>query len=310
MPATTLNQIAIPELEAGWVLTAESVDGDEPLMLTVVDKLGEGATGIAYRVTTPKFGYELVVKVPREMRVGMRLLVEARWTPRPSTQHYCYEFMGVRPVQIPNMAPGDVKVPVIVTKFYSGGTVGAYLGFVKKCPRPLAMRWAVQIATALREARVLHRDIKPDNIFLDAQQNAFLGDYGLAIPDTPEERTKCGISIDPWLTGTPEYMSPEALVRPQAIDFRTDLYALGLVLYEMTTGSPGRVDRPEEEHLDIERYITELRQVGFAIPLDQVSDPITRKIISNCTAVRMVDRYKSWDHFIADAVQHASFNQV
>jgi len=84
------------------------------------------------------------------------------------------------------------------------------------------------------EAGIIHRDIKPANVMIDTQGRVKLTDFGVAritdLERTMSERTQAGAVI-----GTPAYMSPEqALGEP--VDHRTDLFSLGLVLYEMLTG--------------------------------------------------------------------------
>ena len=93
------------------------------------------------------------------------------------------------------------------------------------------------IAGALEHAHrqgVLHRDLKPENILLQ-DERAVLADFGIALPvaDTRDRLTQTGFSL-----GTPEYMSPEQAVGERALDARSDVYALGCVLFEMLAGHP------------------------------------------------------------------------
>jgi len=103
--------------------------------------------------------------------------------------------------------------------------------------RPLGLEQTVsivaQIASALDYAHqqgIIHRDIKPSNILVDAQGQAFLTDFGIAKAAEGTRITRTGM-----LMGTPEYMSPEQ-AQGQTLDWRTDIYSLGVVVYEMLTG--------------------------------------------------------------------------
>ncbi|HSB54025.1 MAG TPA: protein kinase, partial [Gemmatimonadales bacterium] len=109
----------------------------------------------------------------------------------------------------------------------------------KQLPIPDAVRFAIEVAEALDYAHqqgVIHRDIKPENILLhDAQ--ALVADFGIALAASRAEggsrMTETGMSL-----GTPHYMSPEQAMGERNLDARTDVYALGCVLYEMLTGEP------------------------------------------------------------------------
>ena len=97
------------------------------------------------------------------------------------------------------------------------------------------MRIGEQVCQALQHAHgrgIIHRDLKPGNVWLDADGNAALGDFGLAVAIDRSRMTMVGMMV-----GTVAYMPPEqALGRTP--DARSDLYALGAMLYEMVTGRP------------------------------------------------------------------------
>src|ERR1700761_1284986 len=81
---------------------------------------------------------------------------------------------------------------------------------------------------------LIHRDVKPSNVLIDKGGNAYLTDFGIALALSEEPRvTRTGTAV-----GTAVYMSPEQIVRPRAVDPRSDIYSFGCVLYAMLCGNP------------------------------------------------------------------------
>ena len=127
--------------------------------------------------------------------------------------------------------------PFIVSQYRGGGSVEDLLAKAEqhRIGPERAMKIAEQVCQALAHAHgrgIIHRDLKPGNVWLDSDGNAALGDFGLAIAIDRSRMTMQGMMV-----GTVAYMPPEqALGRTP--DARSDLYALGAMLYEMVTGRP------------------------------------------------------------------------
>ena len=125
-----------------------------------------------------------------------------------------------------------------VMPFIAGGSLRARLERERQLPMDVALRITREVGSALAHAQhlgIIHRDIKPENILLSEGQ-AVVADFGIAraLASAEETRlTETGMAI-----GTPAYMSPEQATGERNIDARSDVYALGCVLYEMLTGSP------------------------------------------------------------------------
>ena len=121
--------------------------------------------------------------------------------------------------------------------FIEGESLRATLEREKQLSIPESVRIVTQIAQALDYAHrhgVIHRDIKPENILLH-DGSALVADFGIALAATSAgtRMTETGMSL-----GTPSYMSPEQAMGERALDARTDVYALGCVLYELLVGAP------------------------------------------------------------------------
>jgi serine/threonine protein kinase len=126
--------------------------------------------------------------------------------------------------------------PYIVMRYMSGGSLS---GKLRKGPIPLrdCMEMYLRLAPALDTAHargVIHRDVKPDNLLFDKYDNVFLSDFGLA-----RLRETIGFAniSDGSVLGTPAYMSPEQIQGDRELDGRSDIYSMGIVLYQMLCGS-------------------------------------------------------------------------
>ena len=141
----------------------------------------------------------------------------------------------------------DTARPYIVMELIEGGSLADELNQRAKSATPLTLTDTAnilnQVGAALGYAHqhgVIHRDVKPSNVMRDTTGRFILTDFGLAKVTTGPSVTASGMSI-----GTPDYMSPEQ-VMGEPVDARSDLYALGVILFKLVTGQlPFRADTPQ-----------------------------------------------------------------
>jgi serine/threonine-protein kinase len=200
--------------------------GDTISRYRIVGRIGKGGMGVVYRAEDTRLQRPVALKfLPREsLNEGSkyRLLNEARAAALARHPNIC-------PIHDIEETEGEV---FIVMAYIEGETLSRRIGRGPIDPAD-AVRIAAQIAAGLACAHALgivHRDIKSSNIMIDPSGHVSIMDFGLALAPEALRLTREGASV-----GTPDYMSPEQ-ARGLAVDGRTDLWSLGVVLYEMLTG--------------------------------------------------------------------------
>lgn len=194
------------------------------------DKIGAGGFGAVYRAYQPAIAREVAIKIilpeyANQPDFIRRFEAEAQLVAR-------LEHIHIVPLYDYWRDPGGAY---LVMRFLRGGSLRDYLS---RGPIEigLGLRLLDQIASALTIAHrnnVVHRDMKPDNILLDEAGNAYLADFGIA--KDLLDSTALQEDTD-TLTGSPAYMSPEQIVGTE-VTAQADIYSLGIVIYEMLTGS-------------------------------------------------------------------------
>jgi tetratricopeptide (TPR) repeat protein/predicted Ser/Thr protein kinase len=199
--------------------------------LRVTRMLGEGGMGAVYLAEDQALGRRVAVKV-----------VSDRFTARPSArERFIREARSMATVEHPNVVRvysfGEVEDrPYFVMEYVEGESLAQRL---KRGRLPIAeavaiLRDVVAGLEAAWEKGIVHRDIKPSNILLDGRGLARVADFGLAKPTA--EVADASLTASGALLGTPHYLSPEQ-ARADGVDFRSDIYSLGIVLYEMLAGA-------------------------------------------------------------------------
>ncbi|MFN7941016.1 MAG: serine/threonine-protein kinase [Thermoanaerobaculia bacterium] len=201
----------------------------------ILAELGRGSMGRVYLAHDPNTDRRVALKLisasgsgteAEELEARSRFLLEARAAGR--LQH-----PGIVLLYDAD-ADGATGRPFLAMEWVEGRSLAALLRERGALPWREAARLAVEVARALDHAHsrgVVHRDVKPGNVLVTEDGRVKVSDFGIA-KFVSESHTVAGMVL-----GTPHYMSPEQ-VRGEAIDGRSDLFALGAVLYEMVTGEP------------------------------------------------------------------------
>ena len=188
----------------------------------VLEKLGEGGMGVVYKAEDTKLRRTVALKFlpPHASEQFERFLREAQAAASLNHPNIC------------TIHEIDDEHGFICMEFIAGSSVKDKIA-ARPLPLEEALDIAIQTCTGLQaahEKEIVHRDIKPANLMLTPQGQVKIMDFGLAQINDRTRLTKAGTSL-----GTPAYMSPEQAMG-QAVDRRSDLWSLGVVLYEMITG--------------------------------------------------------------------------
>src|SRR6187431_1268708 len=256
----------------------------------IVSPLGAGGMGEVYRARDSRLDRDVAIKI----------LPESVARDPERLARFEREAKAVAALSHPNIlalhdAGTEDGTTFAVMELLEGETVRERLAHG---PIPLrrAIDTAIQIARGLAAAHakgLVHRDLKPENIFLVADGQVKVLDFGLAKSadsgDASGATATQALMTDPGtVLGTVGYMAPEQ-VRGHALDARTDLFALGAVLYEMVTGS-----RAFQRETSAETMTAILREDPAELPALQIAQaPALDRIIRHCLEKNPAERFQS-----------------
>ncbi|MDQ5857884.1 MAG: protein kinase [Acidobacteriota bacterium] len=259
----------------------------------IVTPLGAGGMGEVYRARDTRLGRDVAIKI----------LPPAFAADPESIRRFEKEARAVASLSHPNVVPlfdvGEQDgVRYAVAELVDGETLRARLAGGALSPRE-ASEIAAQLAQGLAAAHdkgIVHRDIKPENIVLTPAGTARILDFGLAKRSDSEiaagvldeEPTRSALLTEPGvIAGTVGYMSPEQ-VRGEPVDGRSDIFSLGVVLWEMLTGS-----RPFRGGSQIETLNAILKEEPPSDPTLAGLPPELERIVRRCLEKRRENRYHS-----------------
>ncbi len=194
----------------------------------IIEELGKGGMGRVYRVEDKKIKKEIALKLIKSEIASDRKTIE----------RFKNELTTARAIRHKNICGmfdlGEEKGQHYITMEYvSGGDLKRFIRRAAPLNIARTVFIAKQICEGLEEAHslgIVHRDLKPNNIMIDDNGNARIMDFGIARTVKGKGITGSGVMI-----GTPEYMSPEQF-EAKEVDQQSDIYSLGIILYEMLTG--------------------------------------------------------------------------
>jgi serine/threonine-protein kinase len=197
-----------------------------------IEKIGKGAFGTVLLFEDTVVDERLVLKflnpsVSQDEEMMQRFVHELRYSRKITHPNVIriYDFLHIR---------GNYAISM---EYFPSHTLGGEVSEGKPMPVERAVRFAIDVATGMsvaHEAGIVHRDLKPANVLINDEGLLKIVDFGVAAAqkEGDTQLTKTG-----YVIGSPKYMAPEQILGKK-VDVRADIYSLGVILYEMVTGSP------------------------------------------------------------------------
>jgi serine/threonine protein kinase len=244
----------------------------------MIEQIGQGGMATVFKAFQPGLNREVALKV-----LPPHFAQQTDFTER-----FAREAQAIGNLHHPNILPvydsGQDKGYSFIAMRYipNARTLADEMRAALKTERMIEV--ISQVAGALEHAHkagIIHRDVKPSNVLLDGQW-ALLSDFGLAkMVENPVELTGTGVGM-----GTPAYMSPEQGMGKK-VDHRTDIYALGIILYEMLTGQvPHKAETP---------IATVMKRINEPLPMPRSLNPnipeAVERVLLKALAVDPADRF-------------------
>lgn len=260
------------------------------------EELGRGRSTVVYRAFDMEANREVAVKV---------LSVEQ--VPDISQRaHFKRELKMIASLEHPAIVPVyDVGEhngqPYFVMRYMAGGSLKQLIANKGRLPLQETAHIIGRIASALDHAHkqhIIHRDVKPDNILFDLDHNPYISDFGIAKPASSASSATEG------QVGTPGYMSPEQ-ANQETVDERSDVYSLGVVIYQMLTG--GKNPKVDSKPSPPKRKPLNQPTLGILNEVPELP-PEVEGIINICLAYEKRDRYVTTLH-LARALNKAAFGE-
>jgi eukaryotic-like serine/threonine-protein kinase len=264
---------------------------------TVANEIGRGGLAVVYRA----------MDTVLERSVALKMILPGQQQEERYLRRFNREAKSLAQLSHPSVVKildyGEYQnTPYLVMEFIPGGTLSKRMG--QPMPPQEAASLLAPIARALYHAhqhKVIHRDVKPANILINESGQPMLSDFGIVkLTETDESQSLTGTGV---MIGTPAYMAPEQ-IQGRTVDGRSDIYSLGVVLFELITGrKPYIANTPIEitlKHLN--EPVPRARQIIRDLP------PDVEQVLLKAMAKKPEDRYQDMAIF-ADVLERMAAGQ-
>ncbi|WP_145348416.1 serine/threonine-protein kinase [Rosistilla ulvae] len=263
-------------------------------------KLGNGSFGVVWKALDLQLKRLVAIKFPHQSTVNDA--IRERFL-RESQAVAKLHHEGI--VSVYDVCVMENNLPVIVSEYIDGQNLAELIAQEKMQGIRKSAQAGVAIADALLHAHnqgIVHRDLKPANILVDTTGNPHITDFGLA----KNHQNKVTMTCDGDVLGTAAYMSPEqARGEGSTADLRSDLYALGVILFEMVTGErPFRGTIQMLLHQVIHDQHPSPRQLNSSVPID------LETIIMKCLEKKPENRYRSASELRDDLKRFLNYEPI
>ncbi len=250
--------------------------------------LGEGAMGVVYKALDPRIDRTVAIKTihPGVMQYGMA---------EELTERFLREIRAVGNLRHPNIVAiydtdEDNGMPFYVMEYVEGRELSGLLRNNVRFTQAQVMQIGRQLLEAIAYTHrkgIIHRDIKPANVFITDDGDVKVTDFGIARVEN-SDLTQAGTSL-----GTPSYMSPEQCTG-QPVDARSDLFSIGIVLYQLLTGE--KPFQGNSTHALIHHILHTTPERPTA--LNPALPPPVDRLMERALAKNPKDRFQSADEFL------------
>jgi eukaryotic-like serine/threonine-protein kinase len=254
----------------------------------ILGEIGSGGMAVVYKAVQEPLGRVVAIKALKPS-----IAVDSGFAKRFEREaHFMASLQHENILHVHDFLK-DRGTMYIVMEYVQGIDLYDLLEITPRLPIDVATIITLQVARALDYAHfrgIIHRDIKPANVMLSHQGEVKLMDFGIARDDKLSDLTETGTGL-----GTPSYMSPEQILGDK-LDFRSDIFSVGIILYQMVTGRKPFVEddaRTVMQKIRLDRY-TSARKINAGVPR-----PLER-IMSRCMEKMPANRYPTTQALIDD----------